>query len=98
MNQSMPMQNTQLNDQQRMEDLLTQEKYMISSYSSFLPEASCPQLRQVLTENLNQSAQSQFTVYSQMDQMGWYPAKPAQQADVTAAQQKFAQMKSQIGG
>lgn len=96
MNQNMPG-TQQLNDQQRMEDLLTQEKYMISSYSTFVPEATCPQLRQVLTDNLNQSVQSQFTVYQKMDSMGWYPAKPAQQNDVQTAQQKFAQMKQQMG-
>ena len=40
-------QNSVLSDQDMMEDLLTQEKYLISSYSTFLPEATCPQLRQV---------------------------------------------------
>ena len=83
-----------LTDEQRMEDLLTQEKYMISSYSTFVPEASCPELRGVLTENMNQSVQSQFTIFDKMSQLGWYPEKPAQQADIVAAQQKFAQMKN----
>ncbi len=96
MNQNMPGSNT-LNDEQRMNDLLTQEKYLISSYSTFVPEAACPELHQVLTDNLNQSVQSQFQVFQQMEQLGWYPTKPAQQTDVTTAQQKFAQMKTQMG-
>lgn len=92
--QGMPV----LNDQDRMEDLLTQEKYLISSYSTFVPEASCPHLRQVLTDNLNQTVQTQFKVFDQMNNMGWYPTKVAQQNDVKMAQQKFAQMKTQMGG
>ena len=88
----------QLSEQQRMEDILTQEKYMISAYSSFLPEADCPGLRQVLMQNLEQSAQSQFTVFDKMNSLGWYPTKPAEQADVQAARTKFAQMKQEING
>ena len=95
MNQNINTQ--QLSEQQRMEDLLTQEKYMIGAYSTLLPEADCPQMRQVLLENLEQSAQSQFSVFDKMNSLGWYPTKPAQQADVQAARQKFAQMKQQIG-
>lgn len=42
-----------LTDKDRMEDMLTQEKYLISVYSSFIPEADCPQLKTVLTDNFN---------------------------------------------
>ncbi len=97
MNQNMPM-NQQLNDQQRLDDLLTQEKHIISTYSASVPEASCPHLRQVLTDNLNQTLATQYTVWDQMSQKGWYPTKPAQQADVDTAKQKFTQMKQQMGG
>lgn len=96
MDQNMP-QISSLTDQDRLEDLLNQEKYMISSYSSFVPEASDTQLRQVLTDNLNQTFQTQFSIFEQMNQHGWYPQKNAMPADVTTAQQKFAQMKTQMG-
>ena len=94
MNQN--MQGTRLSDQERMNDLMTQEKYLINSYSTFVPEASCPNLRKVLTDNLNQSCQSQFKIFDQISQLGWYPEKAAQPQDVTTAQQKFSQMKSQM--
>jgi len=86
-----------LNDKERMEDLLTQEKYLITSYSTFIPEATCPNLRQVLTTNFNDCAQNQFQIFDKMSQLGWYPGKPAQQPDVDAAKQKFQQMKQQLG-
>ena len=88
--------NVSLNDRERMEDLLAQEKYLITAYSTFIPEASCPNLRQVLTTNFNDCAQNQFQVYDKMSQLGWYAGKPAQQADVDAARQKFQQMKNQL--
>lgn len=86
-----------MSDEDIMNDLLSQEKQMISSYSTLLCEASCPNLRSVLTDNLTSSAQDQYQVFDQMSQRGWYPTKNANQPDVMAAKQKFAQMKSQLG-
>ncbi len=90
-------QNAVLSEQDIMEDLLTQEKYLISSYSTFLPEATCPQLRQVLTDNFNECATSQYIVFYRMNQMGWYQTKNAPAPEIQAARQKFQQMKSQMG-
>ena len=45
-NQNTPCLN--LTDEDRMQDMLAQEKYLMYTYSAFLPEASCPQLREVL--------------------------------------------------
>ena len=84
-------------DQDRMEDLLAQEKYLISAYGTFIPEATCPQLRQVLTANLNDCVQNQYAVFDQMNQMGWYPVKAAPMPDIDAARQKFAQLRQQLG-
>ena len=90
----MTMNGTQvLNDQDKLEDLLSEEKYLISAYGSFIPEASCPQLRQVLTQNLTECADNQYAIFDQMSQLGWYPTKDAPVADVTAACDKFSQMK-----
>lgn len=53
-------------DQDRMEDLLAQEKYLIDGYSTFIPEASCPQLRQVLCDNLNGCFNDQYAVFDKI--------------------------------
>ena len=84
-------------DQDRMEDLLAQEKYLADGYSTFIPEATCPELRQVLSENLNGCFNNQYTVFDKMTQMGWYATKNAPQADIDEARQKFTQMKQQLG-
>ncbi|MEF9894825.1 MAG: spore coat protein [Clostridia bacterium] len=76
-----------LNDQDRMEDLLTQEKYLLSAYGTFIPEAACPQLRTVLTDNFTECVQNQYTIFDKMSQLGWYPVKNAQ---------KFQQLQRQL--
>ncbi len=85
-----------LTDQDRMEDLLTQEKYLISSYGTFIPEATCPQLRGVLKDNFSDCVQNQFTVFDKMSQLGWYQTKNAPMPEVDAAKQKFQQMQTKL--
>ena len=86
-----------MNDQDKMEDLLAQEKYLMYTYSAFIPEATCPQLRQVLRDNFNDCASNQQTVFDKMNQMGWYPVKNAPVPEVDQARQKFSQLKTQLG-
>ena len=84
-------------DQDRMEDLLAQEKYLIDGYATFIPEASCPELRNVLSDNLNGCFTDQYTVYDKMSNLGWYPTKNALQAEIDEAKQKFSQLGQQLG-
>ena len=84
-------------DRDRMEDLLAQEKYLIDGYSTFIPEASCPNLRQVLAENLNGCFNNQYAVYDKMNQLGWYPGKDAPQVEIDEAKQRFSQLQAQLG-
>ena len=85
-----------LTDQDRMEDLLTSEKYLISAYSSFIPEATCPQLKSVLSDNFNGCVLNQAEIFDKMSQLGWYPLKSAPKPEVDAARQKYQQLKQQI--
>ena len=85
-----------LTDQDRMEDLLTQEKYLLSAYGNFIPEAACPQLRDVLNSNFTECAASQYTVMDKMSQLGWCRGKAADPAEIEAAKQKFQQLQTQL--
>lgn len=85
-----------LTDQDRMEDMLTQEKYLMSAYSSFIPEATCNQLKGILSTNFDGCVQNQTEIFDKMNQLGWYPVKDAPKLDVEAARQKYQQMKQQI--
>lgn len=84
-------------DQDKMEDLLSEEKSLIGSYGTLIPEASCPQLRQTLTQNFTECLQNQYTIFDQMAQLGWYPTKAAPAADVNAARDKFSRLRQQLG-
>ena len=83
-------------DQDRMEDLIAQEKFLIDGYSTFIPEASCPELRRVLSDNLSACFNDQYAVFEKMQQKGWYPGKEAAQTDVDQVRQKFAQLQQQM--
>ena len=85
-----------LTDQDKMEDLLSEEKYLIGAYGTFIPEATCPQLRQVLTQNLNECVQNQYDIFNQMSQLGWYPTKAAPAAEISAVREKFSQLKQTL--
>lgn len=87
-----------MNDQYGMEDLLEQEKYLIHSYSDFIPEATEPQLRQVLNQNFTDCVNDQFSVFTKMDQLGWFEGQTAQQPQVDKARQRFSQMMNQLNG
>lgn len=86
-----------LNDQDRMEDLLAQEKYLIGAYSTFIPEATCPELRTVLKDNFQDCVQNQYSIFDKMTQLGWYPTQNAPMQEVDAARQKFQQLKQRLG-
>ena len=85
-----------LTDQDIMEDMLTEEKYLIGSYSTFIPEAVCPQLKSILTDNFNGCVLNQTEIFDKMNQLGWYPAKNASKPEVEAARQKYQQLKQNI--
>ena len=86
-----------LSDQDRMEDLLAQEKYLIGAYSTFIPEATCPELRTVLKDNFQDCVQNQYSIFDKMTQLGWYPTQNAPMQEVDAARQKFQQLKQRLG-
>ena len=90
--------NIQLNlsEQDMLEDLLTQEKQFISAYSTFITEASCPNLRHILMTNFDQSCEDQYMIFDLMRKKGYYPPKDAQDNEVNTVKQKFTQMKSQL--
>ncbi len=85
-----------LSEKDLLNDLLNQEKMMISSYATFVTEASCPNLRQVLTTQLNETATNQYQIFDQMRQRGYYATKDAPTADVTQAKEKMSQMKNNL--
>lgn len=82
-----------LSEKEILEDMLTQEKAMLSSYSTLIAEASCEKLRSVLTNNFNQTVSDQYQVFNQMKTRGYYTTKDAPDADVQTAKQSANTLK-----
>lgn len=91
----MPNQSS-LTEKELLDDLLNQEKHFMNSYSIYISEGACPNLRQLMTSQFNQICNDQYQIFDCMRQKGFYQIKDAQDADVQQAKQKFAQMQSQM--
>ncbi len=85
-----------LTDQDRLTDMLSQEKQIIGIYSTYITEASCPKLRQVLEDNFADCVKDQYTVFDYMNQRGWYEVKTATPQEITDAVNKCNQLKQQM--
>ena len=83
-------------DRDRMEDLLSCEKHLISEYSTFLPETTDAQLRGIFAGNMDECAEDQLTVFEAMSGKGWYQVKDAQSAEVATVRGKFADLKDKM--
>lgn len=85
-----------LTEQDLLNDLLNQEKQLMSSYATFIQEASCQNLRKILTNQFNQTCQDQYQVFDQMRQKGYYQSKDASDQEVNQAKQNFKTMQSEL--
>lgn len=71
-----------LSDKEMLQDLLTSEKQVISSYSTGITESSCQNLRSTLVNNFNNVQGIQYKVFDAMKQKGWYQTKDADTNEV----------------
>lgn len=78
-------------------DALNSEKQSITSYGTYLAEATCPQLRQELNQIIAENQQVQYEIFDQMKQRGWYQTKNVQLNELQQCLQKLGQMKQDIG-
>lgn len=86
-----------LTEQELMLDALNSEKQSITSYGTYLAEATCPQLRQELNQIIAENQQVQYEIFDQMKQRGWYQTKNVQLNELQQCLQKLGQMKQDIG-
>jgi spore coat protein CotF len=84
----------QMNDRDFVNDLLSTEKYMTTSYSTALHEASHDALYQDILSIFNETQQSQRDLYNLMFKNGWYSLEAA---DTQKLQQAYQQFNNYIG-
>lgn len=86
----------EMNDRDRVNDLLAMEKYLTSAYNTALNEMQNPKVHQTIQRILNDVHQIQFQVFDQMWQKGWYKIKASNPQEVQQAYQQFSNYKTQI--
>jgi hypothetical protein len=85
-----------VNDRDRMQDLLSTEKYLTNSYDTFMNEASHDALFQVIKQNHSKCQDLQRQIYTTMFAKGWYKLAVADAQSVADAYNKAVQSKSQF--
>lgn len=80
-----------MSDKEMVNDILSQMKSSLTTYTSSISETSNQQLRQTLQQIRNSDEQFQYQLYQLAETKGFY--KPATQADTKDIQQ----VKSTIG-
>jgi spore coat protein CotF len=79
----------QMNDRDFLDDMLATEKYMTSSYSVFLHEASHQQLYQDMLNIFTETQNCQRELYNLMFKKGWYKLEAADQQKLQQSYQQF---------
>ena len=85
-----------LSEQDLLNDLLNQEKQLMSSYATFIQEASCENLRRILTNQFNQISQDQYQVFDHMRQKGYYQTKDASDQEVQQVKDNFRNVQKSL--
>lgn len=89
-------QETTLNEQDALQDMLNVEKLLMSYYSAALTEGSCKSFRKEILRNFTSSADTQFTVFEQMLSRGYYQVQPAEKALIDQKTETFQKTQKQI--
>lgn len=79
----------EMNERDFINDILTMEKYMTSSYITFLHEASHTSLYEDIHTIFNETQNAQRELYNTMFQKGWYKIEPADQQKLQQSYQQF---------
>lgn len=89
-------QHPSFSEQELLNDLLNQEKQMVTSYATFLTEASCHNLRKLLSSQLNQTSHDQYQVFEQMRDKGYYQGKDASDQEVLQVKSTYKAMRDEL--
>lgn len=81
--------NQQMNDRDRLEDMLSTEKYLTNNFNVYAREAGHKQLQQDVMTILNETHQIQYEMFELMFQKGHYKLEAEQQMKLDQTFQQF---------
>ncbi|PLR75978.1 hypothetical protein CU633_18090 [Bacillus sp. V3-13] len=85
-----------MNDRDRVNDILALEKYLTDSFNISAREASHPSLHQDIMTVLNETHQCQYEMYELMFRKGHYKLEAEQQATLDQSYNQFSNYSSQF--
>lgn len=86
----------EMNDRDRINDVLAMEKYMTTAYNIAINEASTQQLYQTQMNILTNLHRAQRDLFNAMSARGWYKTDPADTQKVNQAYQQFSNYHTQF--
>ena len=87
---------TTLCEKDALQDLLDAEKLLMNYYATALTEGSCRPLRRQILKLYGEHADTQFSVFEQMIQRGYYQVQPAQKMMIDEKTEAFSNVKKQL--
>ncbi len=80
---------TQLNEKDALQDMISSEKQLMSMYATALFEGSSKAVRKQFSTNLAAVANSQYELFTQMSARGYYAPAPAAKQMIDQMNDKF---------
>ena len=80
---------SELNEQDSLQDMLNTEKMLMDNYLLAIKEGSTKSLRTMFMQNFNKAADDQYTVFKQMQEKGYYELQPAQKLMLEVQKHRF---------
>lgn len=87
---------TEMNDRDRINDILATEKWLTDGFNVFVRETSHQSLFNDVLHILNETHHAARDVFNLMFEKGWYSLHPEQPSQVSKHHQKFAGYENQI--
>jgi spore coat protein CotF len=86
----------QMNDRDRLNDILSTEKYLTDSFNTAAREASHDRLHQTVMTVLTETHQASRDAYNMMFKKGWYKLEAETPQRIQQAQQQFQNYSTQF--
>ncbi len=83
--------NMSLQDKDLMADLLGSEKHLCATYNTSVIEAATPNIRSELKTIFSEQLDIQNSIFTVLNQNGWYPVDAADPAKVSVAKNTLSQ-------
>ncbi len=79
-----------MNEQEKLTDLLSSQKFLTGMYNSYCCESATPAVRSALSSILEDEHRIQEEIFREMNNRGFYPLEKAEDNKVESAKQKFS--------